>query len=84
LQATNAKEEDAGQKDKDIRELQKKVDMLTLELAQKDASRESSQREMLSTGVFMNMSYDYVTQTLYLLLELKAALDLFQSDFILW
>jgi len=50
LQATNAKEEDAGQKDKDIRELQKKVDMLTLELAQKDASRESSQREMLSTG----------------------------------
>ena len=40
----------SDQKDKEIKELQKKVDMLSLELAQKEASRESSQRELLSTG----------------------------------
>lgn len=50
MQETSAKENDSEKKDREIRDLQKKVDMLNLELAQKDASRESTQKEMLTTG----------------------------------
>ncbi|XP_067942070.1 myosin-3-like [Watersipora subatra] len=50
VQESAAKGDESEQKDKEIRDLQKKVEKMTLELMQKEESRESSQRELLSTG----------------------------------
>ena len=47
---SNSIQEAVDEKDKEIRELTRKVDMLSMELAQKESSRENTQKELLTTG----------------------------------
>lgn len=50
MQDNNSVQETLDRKDKEMKELRNRVEMLQLELAQRDASKETTQREMLSAG----------------------------------
>lgn len=50
MQDTNSFQEKIDSKDRELKELRNKVEMLNLELAQKDASRETTQKELLTSG----------------------------------